>query len=93
MNHLYSICLPNGAGKTTASYTILHEIPECKEYVNADEIARGLSPVDPEKASISAGKPMIKRFDVLMKEGENFAFETLLATKSYPNLITDTDQV
>lgn len=88
MNHLYIICGPNGAGKTTASYTILPEILECKEYVNADEIARGLSPFNPEKVSISAGKLMIKRINDLMKEGENFAFETTLATKSYVNLIS-----
>tara|TARA_R110002095_G_C4245611_1_gene239449 strand:- start:569 stop:907 length:339 start_codon:yes stop_codon:yes gene_type:complete len=39
---------PNGAGKTTASFTILPEIFDCKEFVNADEIARGISPFNPD---------------------------------------------
>ncbi len=42
---LYIIAGCNGAGKTTASFTILPEILDCKEFVNADEIAKGLSPL------------------------------------------------
>ena len=42
--NLYIISGCNGAGKTTASYIVLPEILDCKEFVNADEIARGLSP-------------------------------------------------
>lgn len=44
MANLYIIAGCNGAGKTTASYTVLPEILNCREFVNADEIARGLSP-------------------------------------------------
>ena len=50
--HLYIICGPNGAGKTTASYSVLPKILLCKEFVNADEIARGLSPFNPENVAI-----------------------------------------
>ena len=46
--HLYIISGPNGAGKTTASYTVLPKILQCTEFVNADEIAHGLSPFNPE---------------------------------------------
>lgn len=46
----------NGAGKTTASYTVLPEVLDCKEFVNADEIARGLSPFNPESVAIEAGR-------------------------------------
>ena len=53
--HLYIICGPNGAGKTTASYSVLPKILLCKEFVNADEIARGLSPFNPENVAIEAG--------------------------------------
>jgi len=53
MKKLYVIAGCNGAGKTTASYTILPEILDCKEFVNADEIARGISPFQPEKVGIS----------------------------------------
>ena len=41
--NLYIISGCNGAGKTTASYTVLPEVLDCREFVNADEIARGLS--------------------------------------------------
>ena len=54
MPNLYIISGCNGAGKTTASYTILPEMLNCREFVNADEIAKGLSPFQPEKAIIGA---------------------------------------
>ena len=54
--NLYIIAGCNGAGKTTASFTILPEIIDCKEFVNADEIAKGLSPFQPEKVSFEAGR-------------------------------------
>ena len=87
MKRLYIIAGCNGAGKTTASYTILPEILDCKEFVNADEIAKGLSPFRPEKARIEAGRLMLKRIKTLLEFGENFAFETTLSTRSYVNFI------
>jgi len=81
--NLYIISGCNGAGKTTASFTILPEILDCKEFVNADEIARGLSPFQPEKVSFEAGRIMLRRINELLESNENFAFETTLATKSY----------
>jgi predicted ABC-type ATPase len=80
---IYIIAGCNGAGKTTASFTILPDILDCREFVNADEIARGLSPFQPESVSFEAGRIMLKRICDLMNEGKNFAFETTLATKSY----------
>lgn len=74
-------------GKTTASYTILPEIIECKEFVNADEIAKGLSPFQPEKVAFEAGRIMINRINELLEENEIFAFETTLSTKSHKNKI------
>jgi predicted ABC-type ATPase len=85
--NLYIIAGCNGAGKTTASFTILPEIIECKEFVNADEIAKGLSPFQPEKVSFESGRIMINRINELLKENESFAFETTLATRSYKNKI------
>lgn len=84
---LYIISGCNGAGKTTASYTVLPEVLQCKEFVNADEIARGLSPFNPEGMAIEAGRLMLKRISELMREGENFSIETTLATRSYARLI------
>ena len=54
MSKLYIIAGCNGAGKTTASYTVLPEILECREFVNADEIAKGLSPFNPSSVAIEA---------------------------------------
>ena len=81
--NLYIIAGCNGAGKTTASFTILPEILECKEFVNADEIAKGLSPFQPEKVAFEAGRIMLHRINELLANNEVFAFETTLATKSY----------
>jgi predicted ABC-type ATPase len=85
--NIYIIAGCNGAGKTTASFTILPEILNCKEFVNADEIARGLSPFQPEKVSFEAGRIMLKRISELLEIKENFAFETTLATKIYKTKI------
>lgn len=86
---LYIIGGCNGAGKTTASFTILPEILDCKEFVNADEIAKGLSPFQPEKVSLQAGRIMLNRINELISDNENFAFETTLSTKSYKNKIIE----
>ncbi|MGM9674637.1 MAG: zeta toxin family protein [Bacteroidaceae bacterium] len=85
--NLYIIAGCNGAGKTTASFTMLPEMLNCREFVNADEIAAGLSPFNPEGVAIQAGRLMIDRIIYLLKEGESFAFETTLATRSYVKLI------
>ena len=85
--NLYIISGCNGAGKTTASYTVLPEVLDCKEFVNADEIARGLSPFNPESMAIEAGRLMLKRIEELLEKEETFSIETTLATKSYINLV------
>lgn len=85
--HLYIIAGCNGAGKTTASFTILPEILNCKEFINADEIAKGLSPFQPETVAIESGRIMLSRINELLAQGKSFAFETTLATKSYAGKI------
>lgn len=87
MKNLYIVSGCNGAGKTTASYTVLPEILECREFVNADEIARGLSPFNAEGVAIEAGRLMLQRIEELLKEDVTFALETTLATRSYVNLV------
>jgi predicted ABC-type ATPase len=86
MPALFIIAGCNGAGKTTASFTVFPELLNIREFVNADEIARGLSPFQPEKVSIQAGKIMLKRIDDLIEEGKDFAFETTLSTRSFVGL-------
>ena len=90
--HLYIICGPNGAGKTTASYSVLPKILLCKEFVNADEIARGLSPFNPENVAIEAGRLMLSRIKELLFRNESFSIETTLATRSYFRLIEKAHQ-
>ena len=87
--NLYIIAGCNGAGKTTASFTILPEILDCREFINADEIARGLSPFQPEKAAVEAGRIMLHRIDELLAQGVDFAFETTLSTRSYTGRIKE----
>ncbi len=86
---LYIISGCNGAGKTTASYTVLPNVLQCKEFVNADEIARGLSPFNPSSMAIEAGRLMLQRIDELLKNQESFSIETTLATRSYIRLVTN----
>lgn len=85
---LYIIAGPNGAGKTTASMNILPEVLNCRIFVNADEIAKGLNPLDPSSVNIEAGKMMLERINQLVERKDTFAIETTLATKSYVGLIT-----
>jgi predicted ABC-type ATPase len=87
---MYVISGCNGAGKTTASYTILSEMLQCRDFVNSDEIARGISPFDLSHAAIDAGRVMLKRIKSLTDTKEDFAFETTLAVRSYASLIEKT---
>lgn len=87
MPNLYIISGCNGAGKTTASYAMFPEMLDCKEFINADEIAKGLSPFQPETVAIDAGRLMIMRMNEMLRMREDFAIETTLATKSYANFI------
>src|SRR3954451_15984836 len=87
MPNLYIIAGPNGAGKTTASYTILPEMLNCREFVNADSIASGLSPFNAENVAFEAGRIMLQRIYQLLDGKIDFAFETTLAAKSYMSLI------
>lgn len=88
MPELYIIAGCNGAGKTTASYSILPAILNCLEFVNADNIAAGISPFNPTSVAIEAGRMMLNRIDELMMSGVDFALETTLSTRSYVSLIT-----
>jgi len=70
---------PNGAGKTTAANRLLPETLHLHEFLNADEIARGLSPFEPEGNAVAAGRLMLDRIDNLIGAGKSFAFETTCA--------------
>ena len=85
--NLYIIAGPNGAGKTTAAHNLLPDVLHCPNFVNADEIARGLSPFAPETVSFQAGRIMLQRIDELLPQKVDFAIETTLSTRSYVQLV------
>ena len=83
MPTVYFISGCNGAGKTTASLTMLPEMLDCKEFVNADSIASGISPFQPEKVAFEAGRLMLQRIEQLAKIKIDFAIETTLSSKNH----------
>jgi predicted ABC-type ATPase len=78
---------PNGAGKTTAAARLLPPALRVREFVNADEIARGLSPFNPEGSAFIAGRLMIQRIHALARSGEDFAFETTCSGRGHVRLL------
>lgn len=83
MPKIYIIAGSNGSGKTTLANTLLPEFLHCKEFVNADLIAAGLSPFNVESVALQAGRLMLERISDLAKRWQDFAFETTLSTLSY----------
>jgi predicted ABC-type ATPase len=79
----YIIAGPNGAGKTTFAKAFLPEDAGCLNYVNADLIAEGLSPFDPDRVAFEAGKLLLKKLDNLVIRKESFSFETTLSGLNY----------
>jgi predicted ABC-type ATPase len=78
---------PNGAGKTTMAAQLLPRRLGVVEFVNADEIARGLSPFDWQRSEIAAGTAMIERIDALVRAQQSFAFETTCAGHRHLRLL------
>lgn len=78
---------PNGAGKTTFAEEFLPKEANCIDFINADLIARGLSPFAPEAAAIEAGKIMLEQIAARVKAGKSFAFETTLSGISHASRI------
>ena len=87
MPTLYILAGPNGAGKTTAAYNLLPDVFQTVEFVNADEIARGLSPFNVESVAFQAGRIMLERLQQFIREKKSFAFETTLSGLSYLKFI------
>jgi len=80
---VYVIAGPNGAGKTTFAMSYLNQFAGCLEFVNADLIAAGLSPFNPESQALTAGRLMLERIRELANRRETFAIETTLAGRSH----------
>lgn len=80
---VYVVAGPNGAGKTTLATRFLPRFVNCPIFLNADLIAAGLSPFDPARESVRAGKLLLERINTLTQERATFGFETTLSGKAY----------
>ncbi len=78
---------PNGAGKTTFATEFLLNEANCPTFVNADLIAAGLNPLQPELEAIAAGRMMLNMIRTYVGRGQSFAFETTLSGRTYAGLI------
>jgi predicted ABC-type ATPase len=78
---------PNGVGKTTFAREYLPREADCPDFINVDLIAAGLSPFDPDKASLRAGRLVLHEIQRRVRMGESFAFETTLSGRRYARLI------
>ncbi len=85
--NVYIIAGPNGAGKTTFAREFLPNYADCKNFVNADLIAQGVSPFSPETAAFRAGRLMLEEIDYNSRRGKSFGFETTLSGRSYLGLV------
>jgi predicted ABC-type ATPase len=86
--NVFIVAGPNGAGKSTFARLFLPDYADCKEFVNADLIAAGLSPFNPESLAIEAGRLMLDRIETLARSRVDFGFETTLAGRGYVPLIS-----
>lgn len=80
---IFIIAGPNGAGKTTFARFFLRNYPEITHYLNADTLAAGIAPLQPEIAAVEAGRILLKQMDSLAKQKISFAFETTLSATNY----------
>ncbi len=80
---IFMIAGPNGAGKTTMAFRLVPNLLRNYEFLNADEIARGLAPMHPESVALTASKLLVKRLVEMLKSNVSFAFETTGAGINY----------
>ncbi len=78
---------PNGAGKTTFAMAYLPQAAGCNNFINADLIAAGLSPLAPDRQLVAASRLFLQEIELRMAQREDFAFETTLAGRGYLKLI------
>ena len=83
MKKIIIIAGPNGAGKTTFARNFLPAEAQTLKFINANLIAAGLSPFNPESAAIKASRLMLKEIDECVLAGDSFAFETTLSGLAY----------
>jgi predicted ABC-type ATPase len=80
---LYVIAGCNGAGKTTFAKEFLPKEVKCLRFLNADEIARGLSPLKPSAGAVRAARLLLTQVNECLRRRETFALESTLSGKTY----------
>ena len=85
--NVYIIAGPNGAGKTTFAREFLPNYAGCRNFINADLIAEGISPLSPATAAVRAGRLMLEEIGLAMRRGIDFGFETTLSGRGHLNLV------
>ncbi len=93
MPNLFIIAGPNGAGKSTASLAMLRNIWDCNVFINSDDIAAIINPLNPEKAEIEASRRMLRRIDEQLAKQNDFAIETTLSARSLIKLVRQAQQI
>ena len=78
---------PNGAGKTTFATEFLPNEADCPTFINADLIAAGLNPFQPEMSAFRAGRLMLEMIDDYVSRGESFSFEVTLSGRGFARMI------
>ncbi|GAC1380062.1 MAG: zeta toxin family protein [Aquirhabdus sp.] len=86
--HVIVIGGPNGAGKSTIAPLVLRDYLAIPDFVNADQIAAGLSAFNPEGAAFEAGRIMLRRLDELAISDKSFAFESTLSSRTFSVFLT-----
>ena len=84
---IYLIAGCNGAGKTTFAREFLPHEVKCLNFLNADLIAQGLSPLNTGAAAIKAGRLLLAEFRAFVAGRKTFAFESTLSGKTYAGLL------
>lgn len=74
---------PNGAGKTTFALNYLPQVARCQNFVNADLIAAGLSPLVPGRELVAASRLFLQEMNAYIEKRSSFGFETTLAGRGY----------
>jgi predicted ABC-type ATPase len=83
----YIVAGPNGVGKTTFARKFLPKYAHCREFLNADLVASGISPFDPDMVAVVAGRVLLARMKELIQQGKDFGFETTLAGITYRKIL------
>jgi predicted ABC-type ATPase len=84
---LYLFAGSNGAGKTTFARAYLRQLDPIPRFLNADELARGLSPLNPEKLAVRAGKLLLHEIQGCLESRNSFGLESTLSGKSHIGIL------